>query len=64
MAGGDFKPTNQHIEVQQILSAELRTHLAALNVLMTSDLVALNDQLKARNLPTIVDRGAGAKLVP
>ena len=64
MASGDFKPTNQHLEVQQILATELRTHLQTLNTLMTADLAALNDQLKAKNLPVIVDRGAAARLVP
>jgi hypothetical protein len=64
MAGGDFKPTNQHLEVQQILATELRTHLTALNALMAGDLAALNDQLKAKNLAIVVDRGAAARLVP
>jgi len=63
MASGDFKPTNQHLEVQQLLATELRTHLGALNVLMTTDLVALNEQLKSRNLPVVVDRAA-PRLVP
>lgn len=64
MANGDFKPTNQHLEVQQILATDLRTHLAALNALMSGDLVALNDQLKAKNLAVIVDRGAATRLIP
>lgn len=64
MASGDFKPTNQHGEVQQILSQELRTHLRALDALMTGDLAALNDQLKSKNLPTILDRGAAPRLTP
>ena len=63
VAGGDFKPTNQHLEVQQILATELRTHLSALNALMATELAALNDQLKSRNLPVIVDRAA-PRLVP
>jgi hypothetical protein len=63
MAGGDFKPTNQHLEVQQILADQLRTHLRALDALMTGDLVALNDQLRTRNLPIVADRTA-ARLVP
>jgi hypothetical protein len=63
VAGGDFKPTNQHLEVQQILAAELRTQLQALNKLMSEDLVVLNDQLKSKNLPIIADRAA-ARLVP
>ena len=48
VASGDFKPTNQHLEVQQILAQELRTHLSALDALMTADLAALNEQLEAR----------------
>ena len=64
MANGDFKPTNQHLEVQQILATDLRTHLAALNALMSGDLVALNEQLKAKNLAVIVDRGAATRLIP
>jgi photosystem II stability/assembly factor-like uncharacterized protein len=64
IASGDFKPTDQHLEVQQLLGEQLRTHLAALNTLMTGDLVALNDQLRARNLPIIVDRGAPPRLTP
>jgi photosystem II stability/assembly factor-like uncharacterized protein len=64
IAGGDFTPTNQHLEVQQLLGEQLRTHLAALNALMTGDLVALNDQLRAKNLPIIVDRGAPPRLTP
>jgi hypothetical protein len=63
MSSGDFKPTNQHLEVQQILAAELRTHLGALNTLMSTELAALNEQLKSRNLPVVVDRAA-ARLVP
>jgi hypothetical protein len=63
MSSGDFKPTNQHLEVQQILAGELRTHLGALNALMTTDLAALNEQLKSRNLPVVVDRAA-PRLVP
>jgi len=63
IAGGDFKPTNQHLEVQQILATELRTHLRALDTLMTTDLAALNDQLRSKNLPIIADRAA-PQLVP
>jgi len=63
VAGGDFKPTNQHLEVQQILADQLRTHLRALDALMTGDLAALNDQLRTRNLPIVADRTA-ARLVP
>ena len=64
IASGDFKPTDQHLEVQQLLGEQLRTHLAALNALMTGDLATLNDQLRAKNLPVIVDRGAPPTLTP
>jgi hypothetical protein len=64
LASGDFKPTNQHLEVQQILAAELRTHLQALDGLMARDLAALNQQLTAKNLPIIADRGAPKPLTP
>ena len=64
MVGGDFKPTNQHLEVQQILAEELRAHLGALDALMAGDLAGLNEQLRTRSLPVIADRGAAARLVP
>jgi photosystem II stability/assembly factor-like uncharacterized protein len=63
VASGDFKPTNQHLEVQQLLAAELRTSLAAINALMAGELTALNEQLRSRNLPVIVDRSP-ARLTP
>jgi hypothetical protein len=64
LASGDFKPTNQHLEVQQILANELKTHLQALDALMARDLAALNEQLKSKDLPIIADRGAPLKLTP
>jgi hypothetical protein len=64
LAGGDFKPTNQHLEVRQILADQLRAHLRALDTLLTGDLAALNDQLRTRNLPVVVDRGAAPRRTP
>lgn len=64
MSSGDFKPTNQHLEVQGILAEQLRTQLRALDALMTGALAALNDQLKSKNLPIIVDRGVPPRLTP
>jgi hypothetical protein len=64
LASEDFKPTNQQLEVQQILAQELRTHLRALDSLMATDLAALNEQLKARDLPIIADRRAPRRLTP
>jgi photosystem II stability/assembly factor-like uncharacterized protein len=64
LASGDFKPTNQQLEVQQILAQELRTHLRALDSLMRTDLAALNEQLRAKELPIIADRQAPRRLTP
>ncbi len=64
MTAADFKPTNQHLEVQKILTDQLGTQLRALDALMAGDLAGLNDQLRAKNLPTVADRGAAARLVP
>jgi hypothetical protein len=50
--------------VQQILAAELRTHLRALDTLITSDLARLNEQLRAKDLPIIADRAAPRRLTP
>jgi photosystem II stability/assembly factor-like uncharacterized protein len=64
LASGDFKPTNQQLEVQQILAEELRTHLRALDTLMSTDLAQLNEQLRAKDLPIIADRQAPRRLTP
>jgi len=56
LAGGDFRPTNQQAEVQQILSEQLRGHLAQLDGLLAKDLRAFNEMLRARNIPNIVVR--------
>jgi len=61
LAGGiataDFRPTLQHGEVQQLLGVQLTQHLAALDAVMRAELVPLNQQLKAKGLPEVVDRG-------
>jgi photosystem II stability/assembly factor-like uncharacterized protein len=64
LSGGDFKPTNQQLEVQQILRDELRGHLRTLDTLMAADLAALNEQLRTRNLPMVVDRARTVRLTP
>jgi photosystem II stability/assembly factor-like uncharacterized protein len=64
VGGGDFKPTNQQVEVQQILRDELRGHLRTLDSLMAADLAALNEQLRTRNLPMVVDRARTVRLTP
>jgi hypothetical protein len=54
VAASDHRPTNQQGEVQQILNAELRTHLATLEALLAKELVAFNELLKQRNVPNVV----------
>jgi hypothetical protein len=56
MASSDFKPTNQHGEVQKVLNEELKTHLAALDTLFARDVEAFNQLLRTRNLPHILVR--------
>lgn len=59
MGGSDFKPTNQHGEVQQILGDELRGHLARLDVLLSRDVEAFNQLLRGRNIPNVIFRTRG-----
>jgi hypothetical protein len=64
-ATSDFKPTSQHVEVQQILVRELRQDLAAIDGLLAAELAPFNQQLKNRNLPEVVDRKPSpTRLVP
>jgi photosystem II stability/assembly factor-like uncharacterized protein len=53
LAGGDFRPTDQQVEVQEILAGQLREHLRALDGLMSEDLADLNAQLRAKGVPNI-----------
>lgn len=62
LAGGDFKPTSQQAEVQLILTTAMRTHLTALESILSTDLTSLNGMLRAKNVPNIV--GGGAPPVP
>lgn len=57
IASSDYKPTAQHAEVQGILHTELQGHLAAFDALISRELAAFNELLKARNVPNVVVRG-------
>ena len=59
MGGSDFKPTNQHGEVQQILGDELRGHLTRLDELLSRDVEAFNQLLRGRNIPNVIFRTRG-----
>jgi len=56
ISSSDFKPTDQHGEVQKLLNSELRAHLTALDALLAKELVAFNELLKQKNAPHVVVR--------
>jgi len=56
LASGDFRPTDQQVEVHKVLEGELQTHLQALEALVATDLKALNDRLRAGSVPYVSDR--------
>jgi photosystem II stability/assembly factor-like uncharacterized protein len=50
----DFRPTEQHGEVHQVLKQQLERARAALERIVSSDLPAFNRMLQQRNLPAII----------
>jgi hypothetical protein len=52
----DFAPTSQAMEVQGVLSQDLKTHLQTLDQLLSRDLEALNGMLRAKGMQPIVIR--------
>jgi photosystem II stability/assembly factor-like uncharacterized protein len=54
LAGGDFKPTNQQVEVQALLKEQVRAAVAALEALLTNDLSAFNAMLRSKNVPNVM----------
>ena len=54
MASSDFRPTDQHLEVQQLLARQVQAHLTALDRLTAADVATFNELLARRNLPQIV----------
>jgi hypothetical protein len=60
IGSSDFAPTDQHLQVQQILDGELRGHLAALDALLGKELAAFNAMLRQRNVPNVVVRARSA----
>jgi photosystem II stability/assembly factor-like uncharacterized protein len=56
ISSSDYRPTNQHVEVQGLLNAELKTHISALDALINTDIAAFNTRLRQQNLPTLYVR--------
>ncbi|MEZ4455272.1 MAG: hypothetical protein R2882_01795 [Gemmatimonadales bacterium] len=54
LASGDYRPTDQQLEVREILKRELAAHAAALDRLLDQDLGALNQLLRTRNVPNVI----------
>ena len=57
IAGADFPPTDQELEVKVLLHEQLREHLEALDALVASEVAALNEMLRARGMVIIADGG-------
>jgi photosystem II stability/assembly factor-like uncharacterized protein len=57
LAGGDFRPTDQQVEVQGLLKGRLDEQMGALQGIMTSDLAALNQMLRTKGLTVIASAG-------
>lgn len=54
LMSGDFKPTDQQLEVQKELEALLQKAGTAADGVMSGDVSRFNDVLRKKNLPTIV----------
>jgi hypothetical protein len=59
ISSSDYRPTNQQGEVQALLNGQLREHLTALDGLISRDVSAFNELLRARNVPNVVVRPRG-----
>jgi hypothetical protein len=60
----DYRPTDQHGEVQRLLAGQLQEHLKAIESVMATDLKRVNDRLREKLGAGIVDRGGNARIVP
>ncbi len=54
LAGGDFKPTAQQLEVQKLLEEQLRSSLGRIDALITKELSAFNEVLRKKSIPNII----------
>jgi photosystem II stability/assembly factor-like uncharacterized protein len=56
LAGGDFRPTDQQVEVQKILNQQVGQQLSALDATLRTDLGALNGLLRQKGIAVIGDQ--------
>jgi hypothetical protein len=54
VASTDFPPTDQQLEVQQLLEEQLQTAQSQLDALLDRDLAAFNELLRTRNMSNII----------
>jgi photosystem II stability/assembly factor-like uncharacterized protein len=54
LASGDFKPTDQQVEVQQILAGQLKDIRTQIEALRSRIVGGFNEQLRGKGLPIIV----------
>jgi hypothetical protein len=54
LASSDFKPTNQQLDVQNLLEERLATFRGLFDALRAGDLAALNELLRQRKVPHII----------
>ena len=54
VSNADFRPTDQHLEVQKLLAERVRARVADFDAIAAGDLAAFNQMLRARNIPNIV----------
>ena len=59
LSGSDYRPTDQHVEVQALLDGQLKEQLSELDGLITKELAAFNELLKARSVPNVVVKPRG-----
>jgi hypothetical protein len=56
LASGDFKPTNQQLEVQKELETLLRSTLVQVEGVLNTDVRNFNEMLRKSNVPNIIGR--------
>jgi len=54
LAGNDFKPTSQQLEVQKELEDRLRNVLSEIDGVINKDLSGFNDMLRKKNIPNVI----------
>jgi len=59
MSNADFRPTDQHLEVQKLLAERLRARLGDFDAIAAGDLAAFNQMLRSRNIRTSWLGGSG-----